>query len=981
MDGINIQFLDGINNNSNNEEKNLQDFVMKGYSNKVANEMDIVAEGLDLSGFAGNGSIDDQEMLHAYLERTKSCIDQYPQSIMGYQNPKIFSQMLGFVLDNWDNGEREAAIDNMAREEERLIKLGAINLDFAQDDEDLEVVNGVVDEEDYTLCGVTPNKNKVVKRKREKKGFFNMLKEATSNLNISKAANKIVSNNPFLSKIKSRLRNNIAKNRTNNTKYVINKMGQKVAVNQNVAKAQDIKGLGSPYALDVDELLRGVDFENENALSGVNGAELKTYLKKTKSVLLANPNEFEDDEERDEVIGQIDYLLDNYNIEKHREKALSQLSGENMTEEQYDSFLNAVTERRQRKNRKMFFDKIKSFSKNPTKQGAKEIIKNNPFVSRKKLSLKGVGYALDVDELLKGTDLLGVFGLGDVDSKNAVSNYLKRTSKVIAQNPNDYYDNVSDYDNAQGVLSYAINNINNDEAMNMLCGIGMNDCEYENLEDTLGALGAKKTKAQKKADKAAKKAAKKEEKAKKKAEKKAQKAADKKERQEQRAKEKAENKKEKAEHKAKQKAFKAEQKELKQKIKNATSKEEKKALKKEKRQKYWKNVKENAKRIGKKIKKVLKKVIKFIIKYNPLCLIIRGGLLLCLQLNMFKLALKTYYGSIPFEQAQAQFGLTKEEHDKLIKGYNKLKNVYVKLGGTEKILLRNLEKGVKRVWKGSENYSLAELKKAGEQNKDSLNKMIADEETALKKAGATTTNDPKTFFEIKKTEVQQSVDVEVEVDENGNEIPNSAKEVATKAVSGLKYNNYLNGGLGEVVTAAALASSGSVIAGIIASIAGIFGKDGGKIMEKLKSVGKKIKDTFQNTKVGQKITTAINNIKEKNLEKQAEKQGISVEELKAQQAEKGTNISNLISNAKTFINDAKNIVKTTAQGAKEVVTTIKNAKTNSTQKQSLPQQQITTTPQKEEKKSSSTKKLLIAGAVVAGVGTAAYFYIKNKKNN
>ena len=164
-----------------------------------------------------------------------------------------------------------------------------------------------------------------------------MLKEATSNLNISKAANKIVSNNPFLSKIKSRLRNNIAKNRTNNTKYVINKMGQEVAVNQNVAKAQDIKGLGSPYALDVDELLRGVDFENENALSGVNGAELKTYLQKTKNVLLANPNEFDDDEERDEVIGQIDYLLDNYNIEQHREKALSQLSGENMTEEQYDS--------------------------------------------------------------------------------------------------------------------------------------------------------------------------------------------------------------------------------------------------------------------------------------------------------------------------------------------------------------------------------------------------------------------------------------------------------------------------------------------------------------------------------------------------------------------------------------------------------------------------------------------------------------------
>lgn len=966
MDGINIQFLDGVDSKKTNELSNLHNFVMEGYSDELANEMDVVADGLDLQGFEGNGNINDQEMLHSYLVRTKKCIDKYPQAIMGYQNPKIFSQMLGFVLDNWDNGEREAAIDNMAREEERLIKIGAINLDFAQDEDDVEVVSGVVDEDEYTLCGVVTDTNqKVVRRKKHKCGFFNMLKEANGNTNISPAANKIISDNPFLSKIKTRMRKNVAKNRRNCIKNVTNKMGEKVAIKQNVADAQSVKGLGNANQLDIDELLRGVDFEEENALSGVNGTELKNYLQRTKNVLLANQNsEFEDEDERDEVIGQIDYLLDNYNIEKNREKALSQLSGENMTEDQYDDFIGAVTERRQRKNKRMFFKNIKEFSKNPSKNLARTITANNPFVLRKKVANKMAenglsGGALDFDELLKGTDLLcAVSGLGATNGKEAVRNYLNRTRKVIAQTP--CYDYETDYDNAQGVLSYAVKNLDNEEAMNTLCGVGMNDSEYEQMEDYLGALGAKKTKAQKKAEKAQKKA-----------EKKAQKA-----------KEKAEKAKEKAEHKAKQKAFKAEQKELKQKIKNAKTKEEKKALKKEKRQKYWKNVKENAKRIGKKIKKVLKKIVKFIIKYNPLCLMIRGGLLLCLQLNMFKLALKTYYGSIPFEQAQKQFGLTKAEHDKLIKGYQKLKNVYVKLGGTEKVLLKNLEKGVKRVWKGSEKYSLDTLKKASDKNKASLQKMVDTEEAALTKAGATKTNDPKTFFDIKKEEKQEVVNVEVDVDENGNEIPNTAKQVAQSAVNGLMRNNYLCGGLGEPVTTAAIASAGTVIAGIIGALGGIFGKDGGKIMEKLKGAVKKVKDVFSKTKVGQKITSAISNIKEKNLQKQAEKQGISVEELKAKQAEQSAKLKNLATNAKTFFNDTKKVVKTTVQSAKDVANTVKSVvKENNAKANRQTSKATTASNAPTAEKSGNSKKILVAGALVAGVGVATYFIVKKNKKN
>ena len=104
----------------------IYDYSTSGYTAQVADNIDNVLKGLDFAGFEGNGSIEDDEMLLNHLVRTKYIVENAPQSIAGYQNPKMFDKMLGYVIDHWDSPDREATLDIAAKEEERLIGLGAI---------------------------------------------------------------------------------------------------------------------------------------------------------------------------------------------------------------------------------------------------------------------------------------------------------------------------------------------------------------------------------------------------------------------------------------------------------------------------------------------------------------------------------------------------------------------------------------------------------------------------------------------------------------------------------------------------------------------------------------------------------------------------------------------------------------------------------------------------------------------------------------
>ncbi|MBR6266094.1 MAG: hypothetical protein IKR66_05840, partial [Bacteroidales bacterium] len=185
MNGIPIQFLDGIDE----QETQVLSFVgsvMNGYTTDVIDDIDTVMNGYDLLGIKGDGSVEDTEKLRAYLLRTKSVVDRYPQAICGYQNPETFSKMLGYVLTQWDTANREQALEDVANEETRLANMGAVDLGIAGDDDEVEIGDDY-DEETHTQVGTIDTVDgikQVVKAKKNRNGFFNQVKKLHQNMNI-----------------------------------------------------------------------------------------------------------------------------------------------------------------------------------------------------------------------------------------------------------------------------------------------------------------------------------------------------------------------------------------------------------------------------------------------------------------------------------------------------------------------------------------------------------------------------------------------------------------------------------------------------------------------------------------------------------------------------------------------------------------------------------------------------------------------------
>ena len=118
------------------------------------------------------------------------------------------------------------------------------------------------------------------------------------------------------------------------------------------------------------------------------------------------------------------------------------------------------------------------------------------------------------------------------------------------------------------------------------------------------------------------------------------------------------------------------------------------------------------KKIGKAIAKVAKKVWKFVVRFNPLTLLIRGGIMAVCRLNMFKIANKCYPGSLDKETAMKELGISEAEWETYNKCYGHLKNAYTKLGGKESKLKSCLKKGSKKKWSGVEYPTADEIKKA-----------------------------------------------------------------------------------------------------------------------------------------------------------------------------------------------------------------------------------------------------------------------------
>ena len=102
-----------------------------------------------------------------------------------------------------------------------------------------------------------------------------------------------------------------------------------------------------------------------------------------------------------------------------------------------------------------------------------------------------------------------------------------------------------------------------------------------------------------------------------------------------------------------------------------------------------------AKATGKAIATAAKKTGEVVAKFNPVSLAARGGILMAIRLNMFKLADKLQYGLYTEEQAQAA-GLKMDNFRSMQDGYHKTRKLFVNtLKGKESALKQAISKGVK----------------------------------------------------------------------------------------------------------------------------------------------------------------------------------------------------------------------------------------------------------------------------------------------
>ena len=386
------------------------------------------------------------------------------------------------------------------------------------------------------------------------------------------------------------------------------------------------------------------------------------------------------------------------------------------------------------------------------------------------------------------------------------------------------------------------------------------------------------------------------------------------------------------------------------------------------------------KKLGKAIAKVAKKVWKFIVRFNPLTLLIRAGILAVCRLNMFKIANKTYPGSLDKATALKK-GISEEEWKKSNESYGHLKKAYTAIGGKESKLKKCLEKGCKKKWSGVEypesKADIEAAKKTAQKTNDPETQQDVNEAKAeMAKQGAKEDKNAPTNVATETRKVQVEV-IENErtaknatpireTGENGGKVlatvPKGAKVlVDTKqgdatwiaatwgTKSGWMLKSQLAGigdddaesmlvyglgeiydtygetqGLGDPATGTSVAAAMSTITAILAKIKKIFGK-AKEVVDKVKDVKDKVKSGVENIKAVKAATQAVKDVKNTvdtvKSGVRAVKDDIVDPAKQAVQAVK--NVKNTVDTVKSGVQAVKS---TTVGPAKQAVQAVKNVK-------------------------------------------------------
>ena len=439
---------------------------------------------------------------------------------------------------------------------------------------------------------------------------------------------------------------------------------------------------------------------------------------------------------------------------------------------------------------------------------------------------------------------------------------------------------------------------------------------------------------------------------------------------------KAQNKEHKAQQKAQKTAVKAQKKE---------EKKVKRAERKEKRKARWKKFKQ-------KFKKFIKKLIRVILRISPLMLMARGGLLLAVRLNMFRLASKLFLGTVT-EAECIKFGYTKEDYAKFKKGWDKASDIYYKIGGSKDKLAGAAKKGAKKIWKGSDSpknkadlkaVATAEVTANPELAREAEQEVKNDEAQAKKDGTVIDPNYPENKIDAvdKEETVETVVEREVTVavddetgaplkDDNGNYITeDNAADVAPAvnglAAIGLIENGYFddseNLGAIPVIIAAVTAAIGVITAIIKAlSSAGVGGdklKKAATAMDVVNSAAQGANSIYQATEI-EKLQKQIANNNQSPTDETEEDEGGEGGAKKAPTQNFAEQATNFLTTAQDKVSDfAKNPLVQSA------VETIKN-KVNPAQEQPYIDNPPAPAPQPTKK--DNTVLYVVGGVAAVGI--------------
>jgi hypothetical protein len=213
-----------------------------------------------------------------------------------------------------------------------------------------------------------------------------------------------------------------------------------------------------------------------------------------------------------------------------------------------------------------------------------------------------------------------------------------------------------------------------------------------------------------------------------------------------------------------------------------------------------------------KLKTILKKTVNVVNKVNPATVLLRGGILAAMKINAMKIAQRIKYGYLTDQQAQ-QRGIDMVKFQKLKQVKDKLEKIFYAAGGTT-----------------------ANLKEAILTGKGNVNREVS-------------LSGIDSGYDISVMKLNQNSPIEKVI---GQEVYYSEFMEGNKEISGLN-------GLGEPVTATAVAAA----SGVLASIAALLKNIGNLFPKKVKG-----SEDFENTTEADKEAEKVNSSEEKvDLEK------------------------------------------------------------------------------------------------------------------